>query len=109
MHLIQSCADVRADDEPDALDLSLHEHDAEMLVLRRVRVCSQKLHVIRLTLRTVSATCTSGEAMATHLFPDVVEQASQEQLLALEDVWRVSLVHPVPHELLERGLFGGVL
>lgn len=32
-HLVQTCPDVGTDDELDALDLGLDEHDAEMLVL----------------------------------------------------------------------------
>ena len=51
---MQSRTNVRADDELDALDLRLDEHDSEMLLFRRVRVGAQQLHVARLELNRIS-------------------------------------------------------
>jgi hypothetical protein len=41
------------------------------------------------------------EVRHTHLSTDVVEQRAEYLCLHRQDVWRVSLVEPVPHELLE--------
>jgi hypothetical protein len=40
VHLVEPRADVRAHDKLDALDFGLHEHDARVLCLGRVRVPS---------------------------------------------------------------------
>ena len=54
-HFVQSRADVGADDKLDAFDLGLDEHDAEMLVLGGVGICTEELHVVGLEL--VFSTC----------------------------------------------------
>ena len=48
MCLVQPCADIRAHDKLDALDLGLHEHDPHVFRLGRVGVPAQRLDRIRL-------------------------------------------------------------
>lgn len=53
-HLVQSRADVGADDEFDSFDLGLHEHDPEVLLFRGVGVAAQQVDIAGLELKRIS-------------------------------------------------------
>lgn len=40
----------------------------------------------------------------SHLLLDMIQQPSQQSLLSIQNIWRVSFVHPMPYELLKRRL-----